>query len=254
MKRSLALVLALILVCSLIPAASANSELQLSGKTGVYVGDRIRWKANQWVSWTSGNQGVATIDANGNIVAHRPGKTHITATAANGEKKTVMLYVYNDQYTVKLGSRFSNGTTEYIHKTQSFTLGIRQRVSPIIYINNAGTAMGVAFEYCGSKYINLNHVIITVGGRSFKYSGNTTKDYSNAKCVEYIIPDFSGINELNLLANIAASPTSVKFVGSNGSSTITLSAADRQAIGDSLKAYLRMTDSEALSEYLKKIS
>ncbi|MBE6912779.1 MAG: hypothetical protein E7473_09665 [Ruminococcaceae bacterium] len=254
MKKLLSLILAFALICTLIPAVSAYTpELQLAGKTGIYVGERIQWSANQWVSWNSGNPGVATIDSNGKIVAHRAGKTNITATAANGAKKTVMLYVYNDAYTVKLGSRFSNGTTEYIHKTQSFTLGLRQRMSPIIYIDNSATQLGVAFEYCGNKYINLDHVIITVGGRSFKYVGNAIKDYSNGNLVEYIIPNFSGVNELNLLANIAAAPTTVKFVGSNGSSTLTLSTADRQAIGDALKAYLRMTDVNVLNDYLKKI-
>ena len=44
MKRSLALILALVLVCSMIPVVSAYSPLQLSGKTGVYVGDRIQRK------------------------------------------------------------------------------------------------------------------------------------------------------------------------------------------------------------------
>ena len=93
MKRTVSLLLAIVLVVSMLPVAFAASPLTLAGSVTTTAGSTIRWTANQWVWWTSGNPGVASIDQNGYITAHRAGQTHITATAANGTKKTVMLTV-----------------------------------------------------------------------------------------------------------------------------------------------------------------
>jgi len=74
--------------------------LTLAGKTTISVGETTKWtatvtpaKANQWVSWTSGNPAVATIDSYGNITAKKAGQTNITATTVNGISKTVLLTV-----------------------------------------------------------------------------------------------------------------------------------------------------------------
>ncbi len=81
------------------------TTVQLAGNTSIYVGETTQWKAtiapakaNQWVSWTSGNTGVATVDANGNIKGIRAGQSNITATAANGVKKTVLITVKSKSY------------------------------------------------------------------------------------------------------------------------------------------------------------
>ena len=75
-------------------------DLQLAGKTHVAVGDTVTWTAKALplgletdVTWKSGYPAVATVDAQGNITAHRLGDCHITAIAANGVKKTVTLHV-----------------------------------------------------------------------------------------------------------------------------------------------------------------
>ncbi|MBQ7254767.1 MAG: VanW family protein [Oscillospiraceae bacterium] len=75
-------------------------EIVLAGKTEVKPGDQIRWTAKllpeeavSEISWAAGNPGVATVDENGVITAHKPGDCHITATAANGVKKTGLLHV-----------------------------------------------------------------------------------------------------------------------------------------------------------------
>ena len=99
MKKLTALILVLALTINLFPTSFAYNDVTLAGKVSIYAGDTTRWTANQWVWWTSGNPGVATIDQNGNIRALRAGQTHITATAANGEKKTVTLLVYNKPAT-----------------------------------------------------------------------------------------------------------------------------------------------------------
>ncbi len=75
-------------------------SVTLVGNTTIKVGETTQWKAtvapsraNQWVSWNSGNPGVATVDANGNIKGIKEGQSNITATAVNGVKKTVLLTV-----------------------------------------------------------------------------------------------------------------------------------------------------------------
>lgn len=75
-------------------------SVTLAGKTVIEVGETTQWKAtvsptkaNQWVSWASGNPAVATVDANGNIKGLKAGQANITATAVNGIKKTVLINV-----------------------------------------------------------------------------------------------------------------------------------------------------------------
>ncbi|MBQ7119406.1 MAG: Ig-like domain-containing protein [Oscillospiraceae bacterium] len=243
MKKLLSLILAFALICTLIPAVSASTpELQLAGKTGVYVGERIKWTANQWVSWNSGNPGVATIDANGNIVAHKAGKTNITATAANGAKKTVMLYVYNNEYTVKMRPNYEGGGTVHRHNVQPVYLGYRAGTFPVIAITSKDSQIYLAVEYCGNKYIYMNKVSINADGvvRSF-LCNNVFRQMSNGKCTEYEYLHFTtayGIDTLEKMAN--ARNLTITFSGTNGSSTVTLSATDKQAIRDVLNAYSRM--------------
>lgn len=49
--------------------------------------------ANQYVTWLSGNPGVATVDIHGNVTGIREGQAHITAIAEGGVKKTVLVTV-----------------------------------------------------------------------------------------------------------------------------------------------------------------
>ncbi|MBQ3055797.1 MAG: Ig domain-containing protein [Oscillospiraceae bacterium] len=72
---------------------NASKPLSFAGKVSIKVGQTTKWTANKWVWWTSGNPGVATIDQNGNIKALKPGVSHITGTAANGEKRTITIKV-----------------------------------------------------------------------------------------------------------------------------------------------------------------
>lgn len=75
-------------------------SITLAGNTSIRVGETTQWKAtiaparaNQWVSWSSGNPSVATVDANGNIKGLKDGQSNITATTGNGIKKTVLVTV-----------------------------------------------------------------------------------------------------------------------------------------------------------------
>lgn len=76
------------------------SELQLAGKTVIGVGETVTWTAKPLpegtetqITWAAGWPAVATVDENGAITGHRVGDCHITATAANGVKKTVTVHV-----------------------------------------------------------------------------------------------------------------------------------------------------------------
>lgn len=79
----------------------AVTGINLAGQTQVFVGETTQWTAtvlpenatNTWVSWTSGNPGVATVDSTGKITGIKEGDSNITVTAANGIKKTVMVHV-----------------------------------------------------------------------------------------------------------------------------------------------------------------
>ncbi len=59
------------------------------------------------ITWTAGNPGVATIDENGVITAHKVGECHIIATASNGVKAVCLVTVvspgtlYPSEFKVK---------------------------------------------------------------------------------------------------------------------------------------------------------
>ncbi|MBQ7565965.1 MAG: S-layer homology domain-containing protein [Oscillospiraceae bacterium] len=79
---------------------SVVTEVQLAGKTQISVGETTKWTAKPQpedaattITWTAGNPGVATVDANGSIKGLKAGDCNITATASNGVKKTVMIHV-----------------------------------------------------------------------------------------------------------------------------------------------------------------
>ena len=64
------------------------------------------------VTWTSDNEKIATVDANGKVTAVAAGETLITATAANGVKATCTLTV--EKATVELTSITISGATEVL--------------------------------------------------------------------------------------------------------------------------------------------
>ncbi len=115
-------------------AYATPTTVTLAGKTSIEVRTSTKWtatvapaSANQWVSWSSGNPGVATVDKTGTIVGVKPGKANITATAVNGVKKTVTVTVtpsLSEQYKslartdmTRIRSKYSTakGTNAYVY-------------------------------------------------------------------------------------------------------------------------------------------
>ena len=96
MKQCIALLLAAVLLFTAIPMAAAEqTQITLSGKTEIEVGESAAWTAevspaeqNTAVTWKSGWPAVATVDENGVVTGHRTGECHITAVAPDGTTKT----------------------------------------------------------------------------------------------------------------------------------------------------------------------
>ena len=105
-RRILALLLCLCLSVGLL-AGLTNAAAELSvtgietaGKTQITVGESVTWTAKALpegarttLKWAAGNPGVATVDQNGKITSYKAGQCHITVSASNGVKKTVLLTV-----------------------------------------------------------------------------------------------------------------------------------------------------------------
>ena len=95
----------------------AVSEIQLAGKTQITVGETTAWTAKALpedavttITWTAGNPGVATVDANGNIKGIKAGQCNITATAANGVTKTVLITVTDSGSTAAAAAAAAAGS------------------------------------------------------------------------------------------------------------------------------------------------
>lgn len=104
---------------------------------------------NRTVTWTSSNQGVASVSG-GTVTAHKVGTTTITATAANG--KTTSCAV-----TVK-----EAGIYDYVAPTvQQYMSGFR--TMPVVEDNSVG-GIKVKWEadYLGSQNVNYYTVYMTL--------------------------------------------------------------------------------------------
>lgn len=107
MKQCIALLLAAVLLFTAIPMAAAEqTQITLSGKTEIEVGESAVWTAevspaeqNTAVTWKSGWPAVATVDENGVVTGHRTGECHITAVAPDGTTKTVTVRVVSYDVT-----------------------------------------------------------------------------------------------------------------------------------------------------------
>ena len=119
MKRMILFLLVLAVLFCMVPMASAAwTPLQTAGKVRIQVGEVTHWQvswsdstffrletADDFVTWSSANPTVATVDRYGYIVGHRPGRADITVTRNfDGAKKTVGITV--------LDSSGYNGNTE----------------------------------------------------------------------------------------------------------------------------------------------
>lgn len=98
------LLIALLLGLTAAAGAANVTGINTAGKTAIFVGDTVKWTASSVPSgaslyWGAGNPGVATVDQNGNITAHKPGKCNISITAPDGFQKVLTVTVTDRAYT-----------------------------------------------------------------------------------------------------------------------------------------------------------
>lgn len=79
------------------------TEVLLAGQVALKEGETTTWTASALpktayadLTWAAGNPGVATVEQDGTITAHRSGQCNITVSAPNGVKKTVMVTVKSE--------------------------------------------------------------------------------------------------------------------------------------------------------------
>lgn len=86
MKKIVSLVLAMVLALSLAACGKTTVTLDKSEHTFTAAGETVQLTANtkaDSLTWTSGNEAVATVDANGLVTAVAPGTAVITVTAGD---------------------------------------------------------------------------------------------------------------------------------------------------------------------------
>ena len=99
-RRSLAALLTLTLILSLLPAAFAADPITLDKNSlSLQVGETAQLKEtnNATVSWSSNNNSVASVDANGNVTAVGRGSATITASNTSGQSATCAVTVITAQ-------------------------------------------------------------------------------------------------------------------------------------------------------------
>lgn len=72
------------------------------------------------IYWASSNESIATVDANGNVVAKKSGDCTISATAANGKTKSCLVSVYDIEAT----SITLSQTTSTLNIGETLTVGV----------------------------------------------------------------------------------------------------------------------------------
>lgn len=102
----------------------SSISLNTSNKT-LLIGDSLSLNVNfvpqdatnKKITWTSSNTSVATVDANGKVVAKKEGSAKITATSNNNKTATVQIKVEKKKVEVKQVEINSNVTSMYVGDT-----------------------------------------------------------------------------------------------------------------------------------------
>lgn len=126
------------------------SKLELlKGKTSALVLTKNPISATDSITWTSSNEKVATVNANGKVTAVAAGKATITAKAANGKKVTCKVTVKNPavtlttkKATVKVGSTVAI-TVKSLYPVKDTVKSFKTSNKKVATVTKAGVVKGV---------------------------------------------------------------------------------------------------------------
>lgn len=110
------------------------------------------------LTWSSGEETIATVNGNGEITAHRTGTTTITAMTSSGKTAQVQVIVIGLSRTSVEMSLYDNRITLYV---DGATTGVRwdSDNSSIVEVNNGKLT---------SRKVGTTYVTATVNGRKLK--------------------------------------------------------------------------------------
>lgn len=171
-KRLILIILAVILIALIIflllrkcgnnSGVSSDLSVELSAYSlNLKVGDVYNISAtthpeNQVVTWSSDNQLVAAVDANGSIYAQSVGVAVITATASNGKEANCFVTVFNNfpeltgilldktKYTLKVGGLTIASVTPQPEGAQTPMLNYVVANTSVATIDQSGVIRGVS--------------------------------------------------------------------------------------------------------------
>lgn len=104
--------------------------------------------SNQSLTWNSSNPKVATVDANGKVVAVNEGKTYIIATSLNGKTDKVMVTVNEQKISVK--------SIKIIDDDMTLKIGDARKIKVVITPSNA-TNQGVTYTSSNSQVVSVDN-------------------------------------------------------------------------------------------------
>ncbi|MBQ3055202.1 MAG: Ig-like domain-containing protein [Oscillospiraceae bacterium] len=164
-------------------------SVQLAGTTSIYVGAITKWtakitpsNANQWVSWSSGNPSVATVDKNGNIKGLKAGQSNITATAANGVKKTALITVSNRP--TANSAKIDTSAVDSSKISTSYRRTITMEVGETIRLNKIASPSGSNSSHIIWGYTTGYEKFISVNeGQNDSYTEITARELTGSKTI-----------------------------------------------------------------------
>lgn len=120
------------------------------------------------LTWRSANEGIATVDAEGNIRGIAPGTTTIVCSTKDGVMDTCEVTVKAPSAIEQLNEEETKVFQEYIKNIQSFYNAPAARIKALISVEKKGDAVGTPYT---AEQVLITNIQGTnrLGGTLFKY-------------------------------------------------------------------------------------